>query len=393
MCAQRSKDLAIIGAGVGGLALGLAMRRAGWRVRVFDRFDTPAPVGSGLVIQPVGQAVLHGLGVGERAEALGNKIYRMAGHEICHGIKVLDVTYDAPGEPRFGLAIHRAALFDCLFQAALDAGVDIQSGQEVIAADKHHVETAAARHGPFDLVVDASGAGSRLSPLSARQLPFGALWATVDWPDQAPTPLDELRQCYDKANHMVGVLPIGRMTERDSQRKTAIFWSLPTAHYRAWRAKGIDAWRDEAKALWPEFSPFADQVQSADQMTMACYSHGTLRRPYTRDLILIGDAAHRASPQLGQGANMALLDAAILARALQTHPDALARAAELYASQRRWHVRAYQVMSWAFTPMYQSDSRALPLIRDRVLAPLAMRPMMRRILTRLVCGDLLPPHI
>jgi 2-polyprenyl-6-methoxyphenol hydroxylase-like FAD-dependent oxidoreductase len=65
-------------------------------------------------------------------------------------------------------------------------------------------------------------------------------------------------------------------------------------------------------------------------------------------LAFIGDAAHRASPQLGQGANMALFDALALARALHQNPldDALPR----YAQTRRWHVRLYQTLSAVFTP-------------------------------------------
>ena len=48
-------------------------------------------------------------------------------------------------------------------------------------------------------------------------------------------------------------------------------------------------------------------------------------------------------------------------------------------------------MSAVFTPQYQSDSRALPLIRDHLLAPLSRLSPVRAILTRLVSGDLIPP--
>ena len=124
-------------------------------------------------------------------------------------------------------------------------------------------------------------------------------------------------------------------------------------------------------------------------MTMARYTHGTLRRPYGDRLAIIGDAAHRASPQLGQGANMALLDALALREALR-RAEGMA-ALKLYAKARRWHVRTYQAMSRIFTPQYQSDSRILPILRDRVLFPLAMVPPMPRFLARLVRGDMLPP--
>ena len=58
---------------------------------------------------------------------------------------------------------------------------------------------------------------------------------------------------------------------------------------------------------------------------------------------------------------------------------------------RRWHRGFYQRFSAVLTPMYQSDSRALPVLRDRLLAPLGRMPPVRQVLTALVSGDVLPP--
>ncbi|MBN7784665.1 FAD-dependent monooxygenase [Ponticoccus gilvus] len=390
--------IAIVGAGIGGLAAAAALSGAGHRVLVFDRFDAPAPVGSGLVIQPVGQAVLDDLGLGDRARRLGAKVHRMLGRDADRGRRVLDVSYDAPGVPRFGLAMHRAALFDVLYDAATAAGAEIRPGHRVTAVEAGAVRFAdgpegpGGQDGPFDLVVDASGAGSVLSPMRARALSYGALWATVDWPDATALPYNELRQVYRRADRMLGVLPVGHLPGGEA-RKCAIFWSLPAGAYDDWRAAGLEAWRAEASALWPDYAPFAAQITDPAQMTMARYSHGTLRRPWSDGgrLVHIGDAAHRASPQLGQGANMALLDAWALARALERAKGDVALSARWYAQARRWHVRGYQGMSRLFTSQYQSDSRVLPLLRDRALFPLSQVWPLPGVLTRLVCGDLLPP--
>jgi 2-polyprenyl-6-methoxyphenol hydroxylase-like FAD-dependent oxidoreductase len=157
----------------------------------------------------------------------------------------------------------------------------------------------------------------------------------------------------------------------------------------AWQAQPLGDWKAEAVALWPEFEPFLADITRHDQMTPASYTHGTLRHPYAPGLAFIGDAAHRASPQLGQGANMALLDALALSLALDR--EALDEALPLYARMRRWHVRLYQGMSAAFTPQYQSDSRTLPVLRDWFLAPVSLTPPLPRVLSRLVAGQLIPP--
>jgi len=384
-------DIAIAGAGIGGLAASAFLARQGHAVTVYDQFDAPRPVGSGLVIQPVGLAVLDAIDAGDAARAAGNQITRMLGHESDSGARVLDVWYDRSGKGEaFGLAIHRASLFQAVLEAAQKAGITLMAGHQVTAIEQGYLHFQNGTSSPrFDLIVDASGAAGGLSVMPARALPYGAIWGTVPWPEGTTLPKHQLTQTYRRADRMIGVLPCGTLPG-DTQPQTAIFWSLPREAYDTWRAAPLERWRAEATALWPEFAPFLETVTSHDQMTMARYSHGTLRAPYGDHLAIIGDSAHRASPQLGQGANMALLDAHALALAL-TYEQNIPVALRHYAGARRWHVRVYQAMSWAFTPQYQSDSLLLPKLRDRLFFPLSQVGPVPSILTRLVCGNLLPP--
>ncbi len=397
-----NRTIAVIGAGIGGLAFATLAARAGHDVTLLERFEAPRPIGSGLVVQPVGLAVLDRLGAGRAARDLGRAVRGMRGHEALSGRDVLGVRY-APDRP--GLALHRASLFQPLWDLAMASGLRLVTGATVAAAPvANPVASPVAspvrkglarevlledgrRFGPFDLVVDASGAGSRLSPMRARPLRYGALWGTVPWPAASGFDGHELRQCYRRADRMIGILPVGRLPGGGGDLAT-VFWSLPTAEFADWRTRPLSDWRGAARALWPASAPFVDQITDHDQLTMARFSHGTLRRPYAPGLAFIGDAAHRTSPQLGQGANMALLDALALADALGLPVD---QALALYALRRRWHVRSYQMMSRLFTPLYQSDSRVLPVLRDHLLAPLASLPPLSRRLTRMVGGELTVP--
>lgn len=382
--------IGIAGAGIGGLAAAALLARDGHSVSVFDQFNQPEPVGSGLMLQPVGQAVLHDLGVGDQAIEMGRPITRMLGYEFDHGRKVLDVSYSRSGASRFGLALHRSVLFDAVYDAAVAQNVEIRAGHSVTGCtDDNRLQFQdGTRSGPFDLIIDAAGASSPLSPLTGETLSYGALWATVDWPDETKLARDQLSQMYRRADRMLGVLPMGRI-KGDTRDKATIFWSLPSDSFDAWRGAPLANWKTEACNLWPQMEPFLAQITDHDQMTMARYSHGTLTRPWRDGVVHVGDAAHRASPQLGQGANMALLDAYALAGALRQAEgrDALA----LYASLRRWHVRLYQGMSWAFTPQYQSDSHVLPFVRDRLLAPVSGIGPMPWILSKIACGDFIRP--
>tara|TARA_B100000378_G_scaffold278889_1_gene284173 strand:- start:14184 stop:14630 length:447 start_codon:yes stop_codon:yes gene_type:complete len=121
------------------------------------------------------------------------------------------------------------------------------------------------------------------------------------------------------------------------------------------------------------------------QFVFARYARRTLERPAEEAMIHIGDAWNSASPQLGQGANMALLDAWALSVAMARNADvaaALRDAVEL----RRGHVEIYQSLTWLFTPVYQSDSRVLPFIRDRLVGPLSRLWPANRIQAAMVAG-------
>jgi 2-polyprenyl-6-methoxyphenol hydroxylase-like FAD-dependent oxidoreductase len=339
-------------------------------------------------VQPVGLAVLDEIGAGNATRALAAPIRRMRGHAGSREILTVDYRAAAPG-----LAIHRASLFHVLWTAAQLAGVTLATGAAVVAAPAEGALRRLERDGadplgPLDLVVDASGAGSRLSPLAARALPFGAVWAQVPWPAAGDLPPDQLSQRYFRAEKMAGVLPIGCLPD-DPTPRAALFWSLPAAGLDRWPETGFDAWRDEVGDFWPAIRPFLAELTGKQDLTLARYSHGSLSPVHQPGLVFLGDAAYRASPQLGQGANMALLDAMALAVALDT--CALAEAPARYGAMRRWHRRFYQAGSAAFTPMYQSHSRTLPLLRDLVLAPLGRMPPIRQMLTALVSGDILPP--
>ncbi len=391
-------DIAVVGAGPAGLATALYLHRAGHRVTVFERFDQPRPLGSGLILQPTGLTVLADLGLLDAILTLGARIERLHGSDARSGRTVLDVRYAAAAGGRFGLAVHRAALFGVLFRAVQGEGIALRTDTEVTdidlaGAQAALVGTRGRRLGAFDLVADASGARSLLrrhadAPSEPRPLAYGAFWSSLAWSD-AGFDRHALLQRYDRASVMIGVLPIGRPAV-GAPDMAAFFWSLKPADAERVRATGLDAWKARAVALWPDCAAFTEQISSFDDLVLARYGHHTMVRPAGRRLAVIGDAAHSASPQLGQGANMALLDAAALAHALATTGD-VAAALDAYVRARRLHVRIFQALSWMFTPFYQSDSTVLPLLRDRLVATVAKIPPTPRFLAAMVAGTLVDP--
>jgi len=392
----KSYDIAIAGAGPAGLAAALYLKRAGHKVTIFERFDEPKPVGSGLILQPTGLTVLADLGLFEEILALGSRIERLHGTDAKSGRTVLEVRYDARRGRRFGLAVHRAALFGVLYRAALREAIAIETNVEIETPETAEramlVCGNGKRLGPFDLVVDASGARSKLrqclgDAAMPRPLAYGAFWASLGWRDGFDK--NALLQRYDKASIMVGVLPIGS-PQPGSEDMAAFFWSLKPDDAERIKAEGLEAWKARVVSVWPACEAFTSQIDSFEQLSLARYGHHTMALPAGRRLAVIGDAAHSTSPQLGQGANMALLDAAALGHAL-AQANSIDDALATYASARRWHVRVFQALSLSLTPFYQSDSAALPFVRDRMVATLARIPPGPQFLAAMVAGTVIDP--
>ncbi len=380
------RSVAIAGCGVAGLASAVLLRRQGAKVVIFDRLETPRPLGSGLILQPVGLCVLDELGVGATIRELGAPIARLFGKSGKH--VVLDVRYGALGASApTGIAVHRGALFQVLYDAAREAGAEFETGREIVGAADGRLRFADGESARFDLVIDALGMRSPLSRAPAQNLPYGALWASLDWVDGFDP--QALEQRYEAARKMVGVLPIGRLPG-STQKQAAFFWSLKHDARAEWLTRDLDEWKREVAALWPETAPLLAQIARHEDLVFAAYAHRTLRSPLSRHVIHVGDSWHCTSPQLGQGANMALLDALALARALERQSD-LAVALDEYERTRLWHIRLYQAASWMFTPAYQSDSASLAWLRDVIVSPLSRTPPAPQVLAALVAGQIGAP--
>ncbi|MFK0273350.1 FAD-dependent oxidoreductase [Ensifer sp. NPDC090286] len=395
---MKTLHIGIAGAGPAGLAAALMLSRRGHRVEVLERFDVASPVGSGLMLQPTGLTVLNTLGLLDPILALGSRIDRLYGADARSGRTVLDVRYDALAGGRFGLAVQRAALFNTLHDAVAAAGLPVKTGVTLtgvrMAGGKAVLLDAQGHEaGAYDLVIDASGArsvlaaGSTVAP-KVRELAYGAFWATLDSDGLKHDP-HALVQRYDRAKVMIGILPAGRARIGECDR-VAFFWSLRVADAEAIRQAGLDRWKVRILDYWPDCAPVLDQIRDWEQLTLARYAHRTMRPPVCGRIAFVGDSAHSTSPQLGQGANMALLDVAALAHALETAGD-LDAALAAYAAARRNHVALFQLLSLLFTPFYQSDSTALAWLRDRLVATVARTPPMQALLASIVSGTLVDP--
>lgn len=383
--------IAIAGCGPAGLASALFLKRDGHEVTLFDQFDKPRPMGSGLLIQPSGQQVLAELGLLDKIRSLAAPVTHLLGMNVQNGRRALDMEYRHLGPGVCALGIHRASLFDTLFDAVKTEGIAVEAGCRLVSAaiGPNYVEPHFGNGhsmGRFDLMIDATGAHGPLAQGNLTQLPFAALWTTVDRPKNSEIGTDALDQRYWTASKMAGIMPVG-VNPATGNAGAALFWSIKPGDFLTLRDRGVEAWRAQFLALWPEAEAFTAQIHSMDNFNLAIYTHRT-GVPSTRQRIFhIGDSWHSTSPQLGQGANMALIDGAAIAEAIRVSNDPTT-IARLFLYYRSDHVRLYQILSFVFTPLYQSDSGLLPILRDMVIHYLAKKPIVRSLIAQVVSGNL-----
>lgn len=378
--------VAIVGYGTAGQAAAVLLSRDGHRIEVFERVPQPGPVGAGFLLQPTGLQVLWEMGLLEAALAHGARIGRLYG-ENARGRAVMDMRYARLDAQLFGVGMQRGTLFSIL--AAAWEGDAVRCGTRIVEIDdagRRIRDEAGIWHGPYDLVVVADGAASGLRAQigevrSDRPYPWGALWCLVSGEGWACP--DELQQRYVAARKMIGLLPVGT-SPQDPMPRLSFFWSLPIADFDGWRERGLHAWLEEVRTIWPQAH---DRLAGVDagSLARAAYRDTALRRLHRGRAVLIGDAAHAMSPQLGQGVNMALMDASVLRDALRERSSVEA-ALDHYGRIRNRHVAIYQFWSRWLTPLFQSDRDLAAALRDIALRPLGNLPGGRGHMLRVLSG-------
>jgi FAD-dependent urate hydroxylase len=389
--------IGVVGSGTAGAAAALLLARDGHEVELFERVADPRPVGAGLLLQPLGQRILATLGLADELAAASTPVRRIEGRAGGpNGRIVLRFGYEDAGSPHVGLGVNRGALFGLLWRALAQAGVPVRTGFEVVAVHPEPDGTLlggpnGTSAGPFDVVVAADGARSRIRRqlgLAAKDVryPYGALWTVVADPEHLVG--DALLQRYRDTRTTLGFLPTGI-------DEVSIFWSIRTREMDEAVRGGPEWLLPRALRLAPDHAPVLERI--LDQPLLgASYRDVVVPDPWfvgdRTGIVLIGDAAHAMSPQLGMGASIALADAWSLAQAIRAcEPAGLRRALRAYADDRRAHVRWYTWLSRIMTPVFQSDLVPVGWARDLAFGPAANLAPVRRQFAAILLGEQTSP--
>ncbi len=299
----------VLGAGIGGLAAAAGLQRAGADVTVLERAATVRPVGSGLSLFGNGATALDALGLGDAVRTLSGP----AGGDLQAGQRRPDGRWLAR-TPAAAVArltvVHRADLHRVL-AGALRPGT-LRTGVPVagVSASGRVVHRADGGTEEADVVVAADGIRSRVR--AGRPGDPGLRYAGYSaWRGVTASPVDLGGAAGETWGRGVrfGMAPLA-----DGR----VYWfavaSVPegvrAADEHATVAALVAGWHDPVARLLAATPPSA--VTRSDVHDLA----GPVPTFRSGRCVLLGDAAHAMTPDLGQGANQALEDAATLTRLL-----------------------------------------------------------------------------
>lgn len=372
--------IAIAGFGIAGGALAVLLARRGHRVTLFERAPAVGPVGAGFLLQPSGQGVLARMGLLPEVAAASEEIAGL--RAFTPSGRRLITLGNGPHGPALG--VHRGLLFEVLHRAVRGAGVEVELGFTAAGIRERAGEVALRAEdgreaGPYDLLVAADGARSRLRRVidpGVREVPdpYAALWAV----GTCSAIRGHLFQVAGGTRVLLGLLPLG-------SGRTNFFWGLAARDWEGLRRSSFDAFCERILRLAPQAEEIFASITSFEHLVFGGYVRARPRTLVRGRAVLIGDAAHPMPPHLGQGLNLGLLDAESLATALEHHADVPTALAE-HARGRRDQVRFYGQLSRLLAPFFQSDLTPLGPLRDLGLPLLTRLPPLRRAMEQTLAG-------
>jgi 2-polyprenyl-6-methoxyphenol hydroxylase-like FAD-dependent oxidoreductase len=372
----------VVGLGVAGATTAYLLARDGHTVTVLEQSERVGPAGAGVLLQTSGQDVLRELGVLEQVTSRAAPIDGLFARHDTGRTLIRHYYADlAPGFLAYG--VHRGVLFSALHELLQTQPVDVRlgcdvTGREVTPGGVFLTDRRGGRHGPFDFVIAGDGSRSRLREAcgfaaSVTKYSHGTLWVIAPGRFKG-----HLLQVVHGTRKLFGLLPLG-------DGLVTMYWGLPVREFEGLKARGLESLKEEILRFSPEAGEVLDFLHDFEQLLLTTYQHVRMRRWHDDTLLFIGDAAHAMSPHLGQGINLALVDAWRLAACLRESPTPAAAFAAFRERQRAF-IRYYATVTWFLSPFFQSDWRILGWGRDMVLPWLPYIPVVRRQMLLTVSG-------
>jgi 2-polyprenyl-6-methoxyphenol hydroxylase-like FAD-dependent oxidoreductase len=358
---RKNLAIAIIGAGMGGLAAAAALRRVGFAPRVYEQASAFARIGAGIQMMPNSMKVLRRLGVEERLRATSfaphshlNRTWDTG--EILRELPMPESLFGAPY-----LCMHRGDLHDALL--AVIPAAALRLGKKLVGLDPVRGQLVLAfadgTRAQADAVIGADGIHSVVRdiiigpdmPIHRGRIAYRAVFpaALINGGDLGGS----RTKWWGIDRHIV--IYYTTRTRGEIYFVTSVPEPAEWLTRESWSAKGDVR---ELRRAYEGFHPDVRRVLDAcpDCHKWAILERDPLPRWSDHGVVLLGDACHPMTPYMAQGAATAIEDAAVLARCLEAvDGDGIAMAFQRYEAHRKPRASRIQAISSANTWMKGGD--------------------------------------
>ncbi|WP_432199891.1 FAD-dependent monooxygenase [Erythrobacter sp. W53] len=336
---DRTAKLAIVGGGIGGLTAGIALKKAGFDVRIYEQAPAFGEVGAGISMSPNAVHGLRSLGLGEFLDSSSNEPIEQ---HLYHGEtgELLQPIDRRGTRERYGapyLQLHRADLLGALIRAfgpencLMDHGLEsLESRDDGVALTFTNGTVTEA-----DAVIAADGLRSVVRdalfdtkpPEFSGHIAYRGLIPADELSARSTEPLN--------INH----LAFGRNMVTYPVRQGDLVNVVALSKADGWVDEGWSVKADKAELLakYDSFAPYVREVlENIPEEELFCWGL-FIREPLENwragRTVLLGDAAHPMLPYMGQGASCAIEDGVILGRAFAECDD-IDEALDCYVATR-----------------------------------------------------------
>jgi 2-polyprenyl-6-methoxyphenol hydroxylase-like FAD-dependent oxidoreductase len=358
---SRKVSVAIVGAGMGGLAAAATLRRAGLDVRVYEQASRFERIGAGIQMMPNSMKVLRRIGIEDRLRQIAFQPYSHLNREWDTGrvkreLPMPETLFGAPY-----LCMHRAELHGALASAVPQEIIHL--GKKLVGLDQAGNQVtltfADGTRASADAVIGADGVHSRVrdiiigpdTPLHKGRIAYRAIFssALLKGRDIGPS----RTKWWGIDRHIVIYYTTASRSEL--YFVTSVPEPAEWMTRESWSAKG------DVKELRAAYEGFHPDVRAVLEACPDCHKWAILEREPLRrwsdgHVALLGDACHPMTPYMAQGGATAIEDAAILARCLEeVQGEDVQGAFRRYEAHRKPRTSRIQAISSANTWMQGGD--------------------------------------
>ena len=311
---MKSQHILIVGGGIAGLTLAIALTQRGHHVDVIERTPEWKPVGAGIMLQANAIAILTALGLKQEIEQLGLYMPSMQVMDR-NGRFLSKLSFkDLDGELGASYALHRADLHQCLLNASGDVSIQMNESVQSLQQTETKVEVAFAngQSAQYDLAIGADGLHSTVRKLAYAQAPPQLVYSGYSCWRFVGENRDNLTSPVEMWGRgaRVGVVPL-------TDGRCYIYM---TKNAPAGQTDPVENRQERVAAQFADFQGPARSALSQLNGNTNLMRHDLveLEKPVWGNgrILLVGDAAHALTPNMGQGAAQAIEGALALTIAI-----------------------------------------------------------------------------